>query len=77
MSNLIKYAKCFNDAFEVDVPEDMEYGVSTEWDSIGHMSLISSIEDTFSISFETDDIINFSSFRKGLEILSNNYKVVF
>ena len=77
MSNLIKYLKCFNDAFEGDEPENMEYGVSTEWDSIGHMSLIAGIEDAFSITLETDDIINFSSFSKGKEILLSTYKIDF
>ena len=33
------------------------------------MSLISDIEDGFSISIETDDIVDFSSFNKGFAIL--------
>ena len=45
-----------------------------EWDSIGHMTLISSLEDKFKISFETDDIVDFSSFKKGIKILEK-YKV--
>ena len=33
------------------------------------MGLISAIEDSFDIMFDTDDIIDFNSFEKGIEIL--------
>jgi acyl carrier protein len=33
------------------------------------MRLIAAVEDTFGIKMETDDIIDFSSFEKGKEIL--------
>ena len=39
------------------------------WDSVGHMTLIAALEDTFDIMMETDDIVDFSSFEKGKEIL--------
>ena len=35
------------------------------------MTLISELEDKFSISIDTDDIIDFSSYKKGKEILKN------
>ena len=35
------------------------------------MTLISGLEEEFNISIETDDIIDFSSFEKGKEILKN------
>ena len=38
------------------------------------MTLIGSLEEAFGISMETDDIIDFSSYNKGLEILKK-YKV--
>ena len=34
------------------------------------MGLMAGLEDTFNIMLETDDIIDFSSFTKGLEILA-------
>ena len=76
--NLEKYKSSFVDALEIksDVVNDtLEYNSVSEWDSIGHMSLISKIEENFDISFETDDIIDFSSFNKGIEILKSNYKI--
>ena len=39
------------------------------WDSIGHMQLMATLEDTFDIMMDTDDIIDFSSYEKGIEIL--------
>ena len=42
--------------------------------SIGHMTLMSELEEGFKISIETDDIIDFSSFKKGIQILKK-YKI--
>ena len=53
------------------VSDSLEYNSIEEWDSIGHMGLISELEDAFDISFDTDDIIEFSSYTKGLEIMKN------
>ena len=51
--------------------DDLKYQDIDEWDSIGHMSLISALEEKFSITFETDDIIAYDSYNKGIEILKN------
>ncbi len=66
------YKNCFSEAFEIEIEKissDLEYNAIPEWDSIGHMTLISALEEKFDISFETDDIIDFSSYKKGIEIL--------
>ena len=49
--------------------ENIKYNEIPEWDSIGHMTLISGLEDGFNISMETDDIVDLSSFKKGMDIL--------
>ena len=70
--NLSKYKKAFIDSLEISdekVLDDLKYNDIDEWDSIGHMGLISAIEDVFEISIETNDVIDFSSFSKGKEIL--------
>ena len=59
-----------------DLSENLKYNDIPEWDSIGHMTLISGLEEIFSITIETDDIVDFSSYKKGLEILKK-YKVDF
>ena len=74
MSNLEKYENAFIETFDIDVAKlrekDLEYNTIDEWDSIGHMSLMAALEDTFDIMLETEDIIEFSSFEKGKEILA-------
>ena len=49
--------------------EKIKYNEIEEWDSIGHMTLMSALEEEFKITLETDDIVDFSSFEKGKEIL--------
>ena len=39
------------------------------WDSVGHMTLVAALEDEFDIMMDTDDIIDFSSFEVGKQIL--------
>jgi acyl carrier protein len=41
------------------------------------MELVAELENEFDIQMETDDIVDFSSFEKGKEILSKNYGVEF
>jgi acyl carrier protein len=40
------------------------------WESVGHMALIANLEAAFDIMMDTDDIIDFSSYNKGKEILA-------
>tara|TARA_B100000965_G_C19602670_1_gene763748 strand:- start:2392 stop:2631 length:240 start_codon:yes stop_codon:yes gene_type:complete len=77
MNNKEKYEKSFVETFSIDKKDlaKLEYNAITEWDSIGHMTLIGELEKTFNISMETDDIIDFSSYNKGLEILKKKYNI--
>jgi len=59
---------CFIDEDD-KLSENLEYNEIEEWDSIGHMILIAALEEEFKINLETDDIIEFSSFKKGMSIL--------
>ena len=59
-------------AFDIDrsaLGPDLKYESIQEWDSIGHMGLIAELEDSFDISMEMDDIIDFSSYEKGIIIM--------
>ena len=61
MSNLIKYKKAFKDSLSIKenlINDKLEYESVPEWDSIGHMSLMSSIEQAFKISINTDDVVD-------------------
>ena len=79
MTNIEKYNAAFCEVLEVTEAQltDLKYQNIQLWDSVGHMSLIAAIEDAFDIMMETDDIIDFSSYEKGKEILSKNYKIIF
>ena len=71
MSNRDRYIDCFVNAFGVDpaVVPSLEYEGIPNWDSVGHMTLITEVEDAFDIMMETDDIIDFSSFDVGVQML--------
>lgn len=72
MTNNEKYINVFTETFSVSADEaaKLEYQGISEWDSVGHMGLVAAIEDAFDIMMDTDDIIDFSSFEKGKEILA-------
>ena len=79
MSNLDAYKSAFVESLGIDeskIVENLKYNDIPEWDSIGHMTLISNLEEKFKITIETDDIVDFSSFKKGKEILIK-YKIQF
>ena len=72
MSNNQKYQDIFAKSLSIETKkfnEKIKYNEIPEWDSIGHMTLMSGLEEEFSITMETDDIVDFSSFKKGFEIL--------
>ncbi|MAZ07911.1 MAG: acyl carrier protein [Rickettsiales bacterium] len=72
MTNEKKYEDVFMNSFSIEkskLNEELVYESVPEWDSVGHMGMIAELEDTFNIELETDDIIDFSSFEKGKEIL--------
>ena len=57
--------------------DELVYNSIKTWDSVGHMEMIATLEETFDIMMETDDIIDFSSYSKGKEILRENYDIEF
>jgi acyl carrier protein len=69
---LERYEQVFRKVFnlsESEKPETLEYQSIKQWDSVGHMALIATIENEFSIQLEVDDVIDFSSFEEGRKIL--------
>ena len=71
MTNLEKYNAAFVESLEVS--EDQLVGLKYEdvpnWDSVGHMSIMATLEEVFDIMMDTDDIIDFSSYEIGKEII--------
>lgn len=72
MSNIEKYKEIFRNIFEVEeteLGEGFTFDDIAKWDSLTHLSLITELEDTFEVMFETDDILNYGSFTNGISIL--------
>jgi acyl carrier protein len=77
MENLVTYNNVFKESFAIDEERlvGLKYQDIPEWDSVGHMALMTSLEESFGIEMEIDDIIDFSSYEKGIEILTK-YNIV-
>ena len=71
MENLKIYNGAFLKLFSIDNEEleSLKYQSIDSWDSVGHMALIAEIEEKFNIEMDIDDIIEFSDYKKGKEIL--------
>ena len=71
MTNLVKYNNVFCENLNVTANQlaGLKYQGVELWDSVGHMTLVAAIEDTFDIMMDTDDIIDLSSYERGIEIL--------
>ena len=72
MTNKAKYDAIFIEVFEIDLSDlivDLEYQSIPSWDSVGHMSLMAVLEDAFDIMLEMDDIVDFGSYKTGIETM--------
>ncbi|MDR2940121.1 MAG: acyl carrier protein [Clostridiales bacterium] len=71
MKFLTKYDKCFIETLNITEDElgDKLVFKSPNWDTTAHMSLITKIERCLDIIFDITDIVEFSSYEKGKEIL--------
>ena len=73
MKNKQKYDQAFIECFSINesaLNDDLKYNSIPEWDSVGHMGLIAELEEVFDIMMEMDDIIDFSSYKKGFELIA-------
>ncbi|MBQ6133884.1 MAG: acyl carrier protein [Lachnospiraceae bacterium] len=66
-----KYDRVFMEILEINEEQlkGLEYQGVSSWDSVGHMNLIGELEEVFDIEMETDDVIAFSGYEKGKEIM--------
>ncbi|MCL1822487.1 MAG: acyl carrier protein [Prolixibacteraceae bacterium] len=71
MSNLEKYQAALAEVLEIPREEVCVATSATvvRWDSIGKISLVAILEETFAIEMEPEDIIRFNSYDYGLQIL--------
>lgn len=79
MNNESRYRETFVEALNLTDSDNiptLTYNSIPEWDSIGHMQLVAALEEAFDIMLEMDDILDMSSYEKGMEILGK-YDVQF
>ena len=71
MTNLEIYNQVFIKSFKVsaDQLDTLTYRSISVWDSIGQMVLIAELEEAFSIMLESNDILSFSSYENGKQIM--------
>ncbi|HET6286022.1 MAG TPA: acyl carrier protein [Amycolatopsis sp.] len=55
---------------DVDV-ENLKYRDIEAWDSVGHMALVAAIEDEFEVEFDTDQVIDMSSFKVAVDMVTD------
>lgn len=71
MEQLKKYNLAFVEIVGVTDEQlpGLVYQATTGWDSVGHMQLMTQLEDVFGIALEMEDILEFSSYEKGMDIM--------
>lgn len=71
MTNVEKYKNCYVEGLELDIEtvENASMESVERWDSIGQMSLVALIEDAFSVEFEPEELLTFTTYSSGIEIL--------
>lgn len=70
------FVKTFNVGVEI-IKDDLKYRDIPQWDSLAHMKLIASLEDAFDVMFETEQVLDMSSYAKAREILSQGHGIEF
>lgn len=71
MTNQEKYDRVFCGTFRVaeDQLPTLEFKQTPLWDSVGHLTLISNLEEEFDILLDTEDMMGLTSYHLGLTIL--------
>lgn len=78
MTNNQKYSLAFHTALQLGDESKVEMLSYRDsgWDSVAHMVLMATLEEAFDIMLDTDDVIDFSSYEKGKDILKK-YNIEF
>ena len=72
MTALEKYNNVFVEVFAVEVSaltNDFSKDTVAEWDSVHQLNIIALLEESFDIMFDPEDIMGFTSYKAGREIL--------
>ena len=66
--------EAFKAAFDVDptsISIDTKPGDVPPWDSLGHVTLVSSLERIFDVSFDVDEVMEMENVRQIIKILES------
>ena len=76
LENKKKYDEILRKSLSIKIKllNELNSTTNKNWDSIGHMTIITNLEKKFQISFKSNDIIKFNSYKEGLKIL-RKYKI--
>lgn len=71
MNNIEKYEEIIRKCFELEGEENVTDLVRGQgnWDSLGHMNLVEELEDAYNIMIDIEDIVAFTSYSAGIDIL--------
>ena len=72
MANLEKYKSLLAEVFDTDVAnvkEDFSKETVDNRDSIHQLNIIAVLEETFDVMLDPEDIVELTSYEKGIEIL--------
>lgn len=61
--------------FDEDIADDFNKSKSDKWDSLGHLNLIVSLENEFSISFTPEEIGGIFSFEDLVNTVSSKFHI--
>ncbi len=67
-----KYKQVFIEVFgvlESALNDDFSKDNVKEWDSVHQLNIVALLEETFDVMFEPEDIMGFTSYKAGKEIL--------
>jgi acyl carrier protein len=71
---LEKVQEAFKTAFNVE-PESVTIETKADdvsgWDSVGHLSLAATLEETFGVSLDVDDVMEMENVREIVRIISS------
>lgn len=80
MTNEEKLKNAFVTTFNVSpetITDGLKYRDIPQWDSLAHMKLIAALEEAFDVMFETEQVLDMSSFAKAREILAKEHGINF
>lgn len=67
----------FRDALDLkdfDLTFDSEFEAVPGWDSLGHMRIVSEIEERLNLEFDIDEIVGVDTIEKLIEMTENKMK---